>query len=125
MSTKQDADAVFEAASVAARLRQAWNAALCFAISQCNHHDAAQIMTAALEDMETTGPEPAFGPIRADAEWWAETAPTHEVQEYVHAGMKRLGKDALGISARKRLILPIWHGLPATDKRAFIAKVSQ
>ncbi len=121
----QTADAVFDAATVAARLRNAWAEALCHAISECHPQDAAQIMVAALEDMVGEGPQAdAFGTLRGDAQWWAETAPQHELQEYTYAGMKQLGQRALGPGARKRLILTLWQGLTPADKRAFIAKVA-
>ena len=124
MDGAQDADAVFDEAIASAKLRRAYAESLCYAIGQCRPKDAAQIMAAALEDMEVGGPDPAFGPLRADAEWWAELAPPHEVQEYVYAGLKQLGQQALGSGARKRMILALWQGLSADDKRAFIAKVT-
>lgn len=116
---------VFAQADAAARLRRAWAESLCYAISQCHPIDASQIMAAALEDMETGGPDPAFGPIRGDAEWWAETAPQHELQEYTHAGMNQLAARALGPSERIRLISLLWMDLPIEHRRSFVRKVGE
>lgn len=121
----QTADAVFDAAVAEARQRKIWAQALCNFIGDCHPVDASQVMVAALEDMVGDGPEVnVFCTLRGDAQWWAETAPQHELQEYTYAGMKQLGQRALGPGARKRLILTLWQGLTPADKRAFIAKVA-
>ena len=108
------------------RLRAEWAETLCFAIGQCHPHDAAAIMAAALEDMTTTGPQhDPFERYTADAEWWAELAPAHELQAYVYAGLKDITRNALGRNARKRFIATLWKGLSPDDRRAFIIHVSK
>lgn len=93
-------------------------------ISRCDPSDAAQIMAAALQSMETDGPEhDVFGTVRRDAEWWAELAPPHEVQAYVAAGLKQLAAKAIGPKARKELIVHLWNGMAAADKSAFLKAV--
>lgn len=108
-----------------ARPRDVRAEALCLAIAACDPADASLIMVEALQDMETGGPQhDALGTLRSDAAWWAETAPQHEVQEYVHEGMKRLAARALGRTTRLRLIASLWNGLSAEDKAAFLARVT-
>lgn len=107
-------------------MRGEWNETLWFAINQCHPADAALIMTAALEDMTTTGPQhDPFEQWNADAEWWAEIAPAQEVQAYVYAGLKDIARNALGRNARKRFIVALWQGLSPDDRRAFLAHVSK
>jgi hypothetical protein len=65
-----------------------------------------------------------LGMTASDAEWWAETAPDHELQAYAYAALKHLGKRTLGPSARQRFIAQLWQGLSVADKRAFVARVA-
>ena len=105
-------------------LRAAWAETLCFAIRECDPEDAAQVMTACLQSWEAGMPEPGiFGATRGDAEWWADLAPDHELQEFAYAALRQLGQRALGQSARKRFILVLWNGLSPDDKRGFLEKV--
>jgi hypothetical protein len=97
---------------------------LCAAIAACEPTDAAQIMAAALQDMETDGPQhDVFGTLRRDAAFWAELAPVHEVQAYVLEGLKKLGQRALAPNARKALIVDIWRGMTPEDKREFLKRL--
>ena len=106
------------------RFRAEWANSLALCIAECHPQDAAQVMTAALEDMQIGGPQgPSFGAVRSDAEWWAETAPQHELQEYAYAIMTVLAGRALGRTSRLRFIVALWNGLDPEDKRAFLHKV--
>jgi hypothetical protein len=99
-------------------------AVLAEVISRCEPTDAAQIMAAALQQMESDGPQhDAFGTVRRDASWWAESAPVHEVQAYVMAGLKQLGAKAIGHSARKQLLAALWTDMRAEDKSAFLRAI--
>lgn len=106
------------------RLRTERAMTLSIAISDCDPMDAAQIMAAALQDMETDGPQhDVFGTLRRDAEWWAELAPPHEVQTYVTAGLKQLTTRAIGPKARKEVIAQLWNGMTPEDKGAFLRAI--
>ena len=109
---------------IADRMRAEWANTLAMAIAECHPHDAAQIMTAALEDMQIGGPQgPSFGAVRQDAEWWADTCPQHELQEYAYAAMKVLAGRALGRTARLRFLAALWNGVAPDDKKAFLSRV--
>jgi hypothetical protein len=115
----------FADAMAALHLRKAWATRLASVIGHCHPQDAAIICAAFLQDRETGGPEvSAFGNVRSDAEWWADIAPPHEVQEYVYAGMKVMASRAIGSSARRRFIAALWAGLDASDRAAFIQRVT-
>lgn len=102
--------------------RAAHAEALAFQISNCHPDDARTILTAYLQAAETGGPPNAiFAATLADAEWWADIAPPHEVQTYVYAGLKKLAGEAIGPNARARLLIALWNGMPADDKRQFLA----
>ena len=107
------------------RLRAIQAEMLCQLLADMDQTDAAQVMTAALDEMRIGGPQGAtFGPVRDDAEWWAETAPQHELQEYAYAAMKVMAGRALGRSARLRFLAVLWNGVSPDDKREFLARVA-
>lgn len=106
------------------RLRAEHATSLALALADCHPQDADQIVAAWLADRLTTGPEPAFGTIRDDAAFWAETAPQVEVQEYVWAGVKVLAGKAMGRTARQRFLALLWNGMAADDRRAFLQRVT-
>lgn len=98
--------------------------ALCAAIAACHPSDAAEILAAALEYLSAGDPAfDPFGDLRADASFWAETANPFELEMYFAAALKRLGSTALGINARKRLIVALWQSLPPDGQAAFLARV--
>lgn len=107
----------------APRLRMEWASALSYAIGACHPDDAAQIMTAAMEDMEIGAPDQAFGPIKEDADWWADCATPAEIEAYTAAGLRQISRVAFGLAARKRLLVMLWNSLGAADKAAFLARV--
>lgn len=110
--------------TAAARLRAERATTLALALADCHPQDADQIIAAWLAERLTTGPEPAFGAIRDDAAFWAETAPQVEVQEYVWAGVKVLADKAMGQTARQRFLALLWNGMAADDRRAFLQRVT-
>lgn len=94
------------------------------AISEAHPRDAAVLMTAALQALETDGPQhDLFGTARRDAEWWADIAPPHEVQAYVLAGLRQIGSAAIGPKARKEIFAALWLGMSAADRTAFLQRV--
>jgi hypothetical protein len=116
---------VFDEAEVAAKLRAAWAESLGFAISQCHPLDASQIMTAALEQMEQgQPPHPFLALTQDDADFWAASAPQHELQAYLFAAMKVMTARAITPAIRRRVIAALWSGLSEPDRKAFIAHVS-
>lgn len=108
-----------------ARLRAEYAKTLCLAIAQCHPEDAVQIMAAALDDLRAGDPPmpDPFGRLREDADFWADCAHPAELEAYFASALKRLGTQALGIAARKRLFVAIWHSLSDQDRRAFLARV--
>lgn len=97
---------------------------LCQAIAHCHPADAAQIMVAALDDMSAGPPEvDPFGRLREDAAFWADTAHPAELEAYFTAALRRLGSRALGIRARKRLLVVLWASLSLQDRAAFMARL--
>lgn len=125
--TIQDPDP-FDDAMATIALRKAWAESLCFAIRECHPQDAAQIMTAALADMEAGMPIMHWATrrdiIRAEAMAWAAEAPQHELHEFAAAAIAELPRRAMGQSARRGLIAALWAGLNADDRAAFIARVT-
>ena len=116
---------VFDQAEAAAKLRSAWAESLAYAIGQCHPLDASQIMAAALEEMEQGAPPHPFLAIRQeDADFWAASAPQHELQAYLFAAMKEMTARAITPAIRRRYIAALWSGLPDADRKAFIAHVS-
>ena len=104
--------------------RADWALILCMCLAECDPDDAAQIITAALQDGLTGGPMFTFGDTMAEAENWCATAPDIEVQAYVEAGCKRIAGRALGLTARKRLMVALWNGMSAADRQNFLARVA-
>lgn len=106
------------------RVRAALAESLCLSIAQCHPVDAAQIMVAALEEMSAGMPDLAiFADIRADARFWADAAHSIELEAYFAAALRRLGDTALGLLARKRLLVLLWQSMPLCDRRAFLSRV--
>lgn len=97
---------------------------LCEAVAASHPRDATQIMTAMLDSLSAGVPGlHPFGDLRADAQFWVDTAHPLEIEAYFAASLKRLGGLALGIRARKRLLVELWHSLPVGDRAAFLARI--
>ncbi|MGB3315974.1 MAG: hypothetical protein WBB85_16355 [Albidovulum sp.] len=118
--------AEFEAANfktVSYRLEVEWATALAFCLGRVSHETGAQICFAYLDSRRTEGPVLAlFDDIRAEAEFWADCAPVHEVEAHVFAGMRRLGETALGKNTRKRLFAALWDSFDDADRLKFARK---
>ncbi len=117
--------AMFDEAEAAAKLRAAHSESLCFAIRQCHPIDASQIMVAALQEMEQGAPPHPFLTLtQDDADFWAASAPQHELQAYLFAALKQMSARAVTPAIRRRFIAALWSGLPESDRKAFIAHVT-
>jgi|GEM_PF-1619448 hypothetical protein len=110
--------------TAADRYRDAkWETAV-MALESLNPQDAATICAAVLEEISAGDPPyDAFGDLRASAAWWVDFANVAEVEVYFEAALKRLGNQALGIRARKRLFVMLWQSFSGDDRRAFLARV--
>ena len=96
---------------------------LCTSIAMCDPQDAAQIMAAALEDISAGAPINSFNEVRADAEFWSEIATPFELEAYFGSSLKRISRAALGVTARKRLILKLWRSFGEIDRQAFVRHI--
>ena len=98
---------------------------LAVAIADCDASDACQIMAAALDDLGAGQPDVSIlqSTLRQDAASWADWASPPELETVVAAGLRKIGKTALGIKARKRLIVALWESLTDADRRAFLQGV--
>ena len=86
--------------------------------------DAAAICAAVLDVVNAGDPRlDPFGDIRADAAFWADCANIAELEAYFAATLKKLGNQALGKAARKRLFVAIWQSFTIADRQAFLARV--
>jgi hypothetical protein len=94
------------------------------AIADCDPFHAAQLMTAALENMRGAGPGLDFGQLRYEAETWAADAPQHEVQEYAYAALRQLTRNAIGPKARAKIMVAMWNRCGPDERAAFIARVA-
>lgn len=97
---------------------------LCDAIADCHNEDAMQILSAALEDFETTGPFVSLLDIREDAIFWADCASPRELEVYFAAILRLLGKRDFALKARKRLFISLWESLTDTDRQSILSKVN-
>lgn len=98
---------------------------LATAIAECDSRDVAQILAAALDDLGGGAPEVSnfTSSLREDAANWADWASPPELETVVAAGLRKIGKTALGIKARNRLIVALWESLTDGDRRAFLQGV--
>jgi hypothetical protein len=96
------------------------------ALDQRDRPSAQAVCVAYLEDTAAGMPDAvavlAQG-LRADAEFWADTATPAELEAYTAAGLRAIERAAFGLVARRRLLAAIWAGLPADDQRAFLRRV--
>ncbi|MFZ1728387.1 MAG: hypothetical protein WBP16_05265 [Ferruginibacter sp.] len=105
------------------RLEAEWATALVFCLGKVSHEIGAQICTAYLDDLRTEGPVLAmFNDIRAEAEFWADSAHVHEILAVTLAGINRLGKMALGLNMRKRLFMALWDSFDDVTRLSFARK---
>lgn len=94
------------------------------ALNKLSSEDAAIICAAFVEEASAgMPPHDPWGDVRADASFWADCANIVEVEVYFAAALRRLGQTALGIGARKRLLVSIWETLSGDDRLSFLARV--
>jgi len=104
--------------------REALRFALCKALMAAELSDALTIAATFLDDHSAGMPDLApFADIRTDADFWADLANPVEVEAYFAAALKRLGRMAQGLAARKRLFVCLWQSFPIADRQAFLARV--
>lgn len=105
--------------------RRAAVAYLCAAIRVCDRRDAAAIMAAALEEMAAGMPPVAdgFNDLRADADFWADTATPPELAAYVGAGLRHIDPPEFAALSRKKLLLDLWDTMPESWRRQFVQRV--
>jgi len=98
--------------------------ALCDAIARCEPGDAVVILAAALDDLLAGSPDiDHWSDIRGRAEEWADFATPHEIEAFCAACLRRIGRTAFGIAARKRMLVMFWGSLGPDDRRRFLARV--
>ncbi len=96
---------------------------LCEAIANCYPTDALQILSAALEDLETDGPSITFYDLRSDAKFWAECASPRELEIYLRAVLRVFRHRAFALTARKRIFVSLWDSFADGDRIAFLSRV--
>lgn len=108
----------------AARYRHEKRVTAVMALEALDPHDAATICTTVLDEISAGYPQyTAFGNMRADAEFWGDCANPAELEFYFAATLKRLGNQALGIRARKRLLVALWQSFSIAERQAFLNRV--
>ena len=78
--------------------------ALCAAVAECEPEDAVFMMEGILGRMRAGMPIAYFDSLRSEAESWAALSSRHELKAYLWAA---------------------FHALPASDRAAFIRRVSK
>lgn len=107
-----------------ARYRHEKRVTAVMALESLDPQDAAAICATVLDEIAAGDPpHDAFGDIRESAEWWADFANPAELQCYFASALKRLGSQALGIRARKRLFAALWTSFSLPDRKSFLARV--
>lgn len=94
-------------------------------LASCHSGAVREAAAAWLEDNGAGSPELAtFSEgLRGDAAFWADCASPGELEAYVGAGLRVMGRTAFAAEARKRLLVLIWQSMTETDRRAFLARV--
>lgn len=88
------------------------------ALEDLGPQDIATICAAFLDEISAGSPRlDTWGDIRSDAAFWADCANVAELEAYFAAILKRLGNQALGIYARKRLFVQFWNGFALPDQK--------
>ena len=106
------------------RIRLSWAEGALFALERCRPEHADAICAAWLEESKTSGPQSdVFGTVFADAKFWAEAAPPHELVAYTIAGLHRLPAAHTGIVARKKVFTALWERFQIKDRMSFLKRV--
>ncbi|KPA20072.1 hypothetical protein shim_37380 [Shimia sp. SK013] len=86
--------------------------------------EAIAVAAEFLERHRTEGPAAHFfGDLVGEAFIWSTSATSPELAAYVAAGLDRLGRVPLHLSARRRIFWQMWECLTEADRNAFKAKV--
>lgn len=81
-----------------------------------------EALCAALDTVGGGAPEyAAFGDMRADADWWADTATPTELEIYAGAALRRIQRTTFASRARKRLFNMLWQSFSSDERTAFLA----
>lgn len=84
-----------------------------------------EALCAALDTVGAGAPRyEAFGDLREEADWWADTATPLEIEVYAVAALKRIRKATFATRARKRLFMAMWEEFTPQDRSAFLSKVN-
>lgn len=67
----------------------------------------------------------AFGNMREDAAFWADTATPVEIEVYTAAALRRIPRATFAERARKRLFWAMWEAMAQKDRTAFLERVQQ
>jgi len=88
-----------------------------------------EVLAAALDTVGAGAPSyAAFGDMREDARWWADTATPVEVEIYLSVILRRLhglSRGGLALRARKRVFMALWKTMGDEDQKSFLAKVTE
>ena len=93
--------------------------------ARIDRRTTAETLAAAIEEIGAGMPDAlAFmDAIRADADFWADTATPVELEAFTAAGLRAIERTGFGLKARKRIFAALWETLDADDRRAFLARV--
>lgn len=81
-----------------------------------------EALSAALDTVAGGAPRyDAFGDMRQDAKWWADTATPVELEIYTAAALRRIERVSFAERARKRLFWALWSAMSGKDRAAFLA----
>ncbi len=107
------------------RVRREWAHAAWAALDCCAPQDRAVVLADHLARLETGGPAlgDLLGTVTADALFWADVAPVHELTAYGVAALDRLRDLPLGLDTRKRLFARLWGTFDPLDRQAFLTRV--
>ena len=107
------------------RVRLEWAHAAWGALDLCAPQDRAVILADHLARLETGGPYfgDLLGTVTADATFWADCAPAHELVAYGTAALDRLRGLPLGLDTRKRLFARLWETFDLRDRQRFLPRV--
>lgn len=80
-----------------------------------------EALCAALDTVGGGAPQhDAFTAIRDDAQFWADIATPLELEAYVGAGLRRIGRVTFAEQARKRLFMSLWGTFTAKQRADFL-----
>ncbi|KII11390.1 hypothetical protein [Phaeobacter sp. S60] len=85
-----------------------------------------EALCAALDTVGAGAPRyEMFGDLRAEADWWSDTATPLEIEIYAAAALKRIHNATFATRARKRLFMAMWGEFTDQERGAFLANVNR